>query len=418
MLQIVIVEDGLTSRFAPLSLLRPVFELRCGHFSVRERLQHLSPTAQFSAVLRSELADVYREEQPAVAVCTEQTLLEADTLLINGRWLCDRAAFHVVTQLPAGTAAMIGDDWAALRVGQTPVRANLASITQALQQASRTSAAGHLLKYPWELIEQNPLQLPADFNLRQRRCGQTVTDPRIAILGDIDRVYIDDTAAIDPFVVIDARQGPVWIDSGAKIQAFTRLEGPCFIGRETQLFRANVREGCSIGPVCRIGGEIEASIIHGYANKYHDGFLGHAYICPWVNLGAHTINSDLKNDYSTVKIMVEGAMLDSGSTKVGCFIGDHTKTALASLFNTGSSVGVMSLVLPGGELLPKVIPSFARIWHGRLEELPAGIEAGMAAARIAMSRRQQILSPAAEALLRQTFQQTATARAAAIARTH
>lgn len=116
------------------------------------------------------------------------------------------------------------------------------------------------------------------------------------------QVRIHPTAEIEPFVVINASAGPVIVDEGAKIQAFTRLEGPCYVGQQSQLFRANLRSGTSIGPVCRVGGEIESSILHSYVNKYHDGFLGHSYVCPWVNLGALTTNSDLKNDYSTVKV--------------------------------------------------------------------------------------------------------------------
>ena len=146
-----------------------------------------------------------------------------------------------------------------------------------------------------------------------------------------------------------------------KIQSFTRIEGPCFIGERTQLFRALIREGTTIGPVCRVGGEIEECIFQGYSNKYHEGFLGHSYVCPWVNIGAMSTTSDLKSDYSNVKVPLEGTPIDSGSPKVGSFIGDHVKTAINSMFNTGSSIGVMAMVLPGGPLLPKFIPSFSMI---------------------------------------------------------
>src|SRR5207253_6628464 len=106
------------------------------------------------------------------------------------------------------------------------------------------------------------------------------------------------------------------VEAGAVIQSFTRLEGPCHVGTQSQLFRANVRGGTTIGPVCRVGGEIEASILHGYVNKYHDGFLGHSYLCPWVNLGALSTNSDLKNDYSIVRVPLEGRSVDTGLSKV------------------------------------------------------------------------------------------------------
>ena len=135
-----------------------------------------------------------------------------------------------------------------------------------------------------------------------------------------------------------------------------------------------------------------------------------------MNLGALSTNSDLKNDYSNVKVPLAGESIDSGSTKVGCFIGDHTKTALCSLFNTGSSIGVMTMLLPGGELLPKHVPSFTRLWHGRVEELPHGIEPSLEVARTATSRRKVELTAAMERLLREVHRQTAGERDMAIQR--
>ena len=144
-------------------------------------------------------------------------------------------------------------------------------------------------------------------------------------------------------VVIDAEHGPVYIDEGAEIHPFTRIEGPCYVGKKSILLGAKCREGNSIGPMCRVGGEVEESIIHGYSNKYHDGFLGHAYVGEWVNLGALTTNSDLKNDYSSVSVMLDGhTPIDTGSTKVGSLIGDHTKTSIGTLLNTGAYVGAMA----------------------------------------------------------------------------
>ncbi|MCA9079980.1 MAG: hypothetical protein KDA58_05445 [Planctomycetaceae bacterium] len=417
MVQFAIVEDNLAPRFAPLSLLRPVFELRCGHFTAGERLRRACSGATWGAILRPELVATYQELFPT-GHCNDQAwLAAAPTILVNGRWLCGAADLAQVQRLQPGefaSVARIENDWAAISLSPEKVRELVDAtpaavsdwIARQLPGTRRIEVGGRLIEYPWHLIEHNPEQLRIDFAARRTHQSQELTDPRIAVLGDPGQLFVDPTAHIDPFVVLDVRHGPIWIDAGVQLQAFTRVEGPSYIGPQTQLFRANVREGCSIGPVCRVGGEIEESIIHGYANKYHDGFLGHAYVCPWVNLGANTINSDLKNDYSSVKVMVDGTMVDSGSTKVGCFIGDHTKTALASLFNTGTTVGVMSLVLPGGELLPKVIPSFCRVWHGDLDQLPDGIESGIASARTAMGRRNLTLSAAQEALLRHTFEAT------------
>ncbi|MBL4884935.1 MAG: hypothetical protein JKY95_10420, partial [Planctomycetaceae bacterium] len=215
----------------------------------------------------------------------------------------------------------------------------------------------------------------------------------------------DPQAELEPFVSIIAKNGPVIIEAGVKIQSFTRLEGPCFIGKDTQLFRANIREETSIGPVCRVGGEIEGSIIHGYANKYHDGFLGHSYVCPWVNLGAQTTNSDLKNDYSNVKVPIGLEYLNTKDKKIGCFIGDHAKTAIGTLFNTGTNVGVMAMVLPAGKLCPKHIPSFSRLWHGELDT-QCNFEAACQTATTAMQRRNQNFTKTHQKLFKEIQTQT------------
>ena len=123
-----------------------------------------------------------------------------------------------------------------------------------------------------------------------------------------------------------------------------------------------------MGPNCRIGGELEASIVQGNSNKYHDGFVGHSYIGEWVNFGAGTQVSDLRNDYADVDVTVAGESVSTGLTKVGCFIGDHTKTGLGTLLNTGTNIGIFCNLLPAGRLLPKCLPSFSSWWNGALRD--------------------------------------------------
>src|SRR5207245_10009051 len=129
------------------------------------------------------------------------------------------------------------------------------------------------------------------------------------------------------------------IDAEAVVHARTRLEGACYIGLGCHVLGATIRAGTSLGPACRVGGEVEASIVLGRSNKYHDGFLGHSYVGEWVNLGAGTHNSDLRNDYGEVTAVVRGERIRTGLGKVGCFLGDHVKTGLGTLLNTGSNVG-------------------------------------------------------------------------------
>jgi len=418
MRRIVFFEDQKAAQFAPLALLRPVFELLCGHFTSRERILSQFPKSEWGVLIREELAEAYQSEQTTAQVNQAAWLEEGQTLVINARCLLEVSQLK---KIKPGTAGWIGETWAALVLEpeDRPRQAGLptdAELQQIAEQKKRLTLNGTALNYPWDLVSQNPKWLSLDFAARSKPSGFSTTDSRIAIIGPTDQVHIDATARLDPFVVIDATSGPVWIDRDARVQAFTRIEGPAFIGAGTQLFQANVREGCSFGPVCRVGGEIEGTILHGYVNKYHDGFLGHSYVCPWVNLGALTTNSDLKNDYSPVSVPLNGQRVSTGSTKVGSFIGDHTKTALCSLFNTGSSIGIMSLILPGGELLPKEIPSFSRIWHGRLEQLPDGCENGIQTARTAMSRRGLTLTPESEQLIRSLYHSTAAGRESVLQR--
>src|SRR5262249_54710101 len=155
-------------------------------------------------------------------------------------------------------------------------------------------------------------------------------------------------------------------DEGAVVHSFSRLEGPCYVGKETWIVGAKLRGG-SIGPKCRIGGEFEASIVQGHSNKYHDGFLGHSYLGEWVNPAAGTQTSDLRNDYGEIRVRVAGQRIATGRTKIGSFIGDHTKTGLSALLNTGSVIGAFCAILPAGYLLPPVVPSFCQVQHGQID---------------------------------------------------
>ena len=242
------------------------------------------------------------------------------------------------------------------------IDALLASVKEALPKADGLAAAWN---YTWELVLENPAQLTEDIRAAGRSGIEgSVEEPR-AIRGSERDIYVARGAVVHPLVVMDAEHGPIYIDEGAEIHPFTRIEGPCYIGKKSILLGAKCREGNSIGPMCRVGGEVEESIIHGYSNKYHDGFLGHAYVGEWVNLGALTTNSDLKNDYSNVGVSLDGGKaIDTHSTKVGALIGDHTKTSIGTLFNTGAYVGAMCLIAGTGKPLPKFIPSFAWFLEG------------------------------------------------------
>jgi UDP-N-acetylglucosamine diphosphorylase/glucosamine-1-phosphate N-acetyltransferase len=219
------------------------------------------------------------------------------------------------------------------------------------------------------------------------------------------------SARVEPMVLIDTTKGPVLIDEGAQVQSFSRLEGPCYVGCDTRVLGARIHG--SIGPQCRIGGEVEASIVHGHSNKAHEGFLGHSYLGEWVNFAAGTQTSDLRNDYGSVRMKVDGKTIDTGLMKVGSFVGDHTKTSLNTLFNTGTFVGVFSELLSSGELLPRVLPSFCRHGRGRLHERN-DLREMFDTAAIVMARRDREWTDTLAELFFTLFEQTSTERRQAL----
>ena len=421
-MRVAFFEDRQALEFGPIAQLRPVFELVCGHFSVRERAIRCLRVTEWGGFVRDFLGESYRELHPEAHVNDSDWLEQGPTLFINGGWI---APAEALAQIDPQTVGLV--DGAVVHVTVEAAEAGLfedepweSAIYQIARTRRRVPAPGKLLSYPWQLVVHNAEQIANDFAARSSTKGWTPENAQlghaqVALIGSSDRVAIDRAARVDPFVVLDATHGPISIDAGAVIQSFTRLEGPCHIGIGAQLFRANIRKGTTIGPACCVGGEIEASILHSHVNKYHEGFLGHSYLCPWVNLGALSTSSDLKNDYSTVRVPLSGKSVDSGMVKVGCFIGDHAKTGLGSLFNTGSSIGVMCMILPGGELLPKHVPSFTAVWHGELADAMP-FERSLVAARIAMQRRDVEMTDAQERLLHWIHSATQSERDEAILR--
>jgi len=209
--------------------------------------------------------------------------------------------------------------------------------------------------------------------------------------------------------VLDTSGGPIYIDEGAEVFPSARIEGPCYVGRKTQIMPgANIREGNSFGDVCRVGGEVEESIFYSYSNKYHDGFIGHSYIGEFVNLGGLTINSDLKNDYSNVSVYLNGVPKDTGSLKVGSFIGDHTKTSIGALLNTGTVAGLMCNITAAA-MLPKYFPSFT--WYVNNKFMKGyGLEMMLNTAKTVMGRRKREMPAEEEEAIRHVYEMTAEER--------
>jgi UDP-N-acetylglucosamine diphosphorylase/glucosamine-1-phosphate N-acetyltransferase len=418
MMRLILVDrsDNHRRQFWPLTLSRPIWELRCGMTSLGEKLAAKVATSEVAYFLPDYMAQAYRERTTR-PVNDMSALAGADILIVDAR--VRAGSFDI----PAGNQSAVGlndqgevlyarvvqSDSKKLRAGDIDAFLNAAKAT--LPTVQRNVPAW---QYTWDLTLASPQQIAADFIAAGRQGIEGTVEEPSALRGSTKDVYIAPGARIHPMVVLDTERGPVYIDEGAEIHSFSRIEGPCYIGAKSILLGAKCREGNSIGPYCRIGGEVEESIIQGYSNKYHDGFLGHAYVGEWVNLGALTTNSDLKNDYSTVSVMLDGKhSIDTGSTKVGSLIGDHTKTSIGVLFNTGSVVGAMAIIMATGKPLPKFIPSFAWFVEGVVTK-GFGRKTLYGTARTAMSRRKQKWTPAQEAMWEAIFEMTAGARDEAV----
>jgi len=402
--------------FDPVALCRPIWELRCGMTSLGEKLIAKIGASDVAGFMPEYIADVYRERSDW-SINNSASLAGDDLLLVNARVKAE--SFEIEPTGPSQVAFDENGDCLFARIAKADLGKLVTDSIDGLIESAREALPRYeggiaTWNYTWDLILANPEQLTKDFAAAGRSGNDGHVEEPSAVRGSRSDVYIGKGAIIHPMVVIDAEHGPVYIDDGAEIHPFTRIEGPCYVGKKSILLGAKCREGNSIGPMCRIGGEVEESIIQGYSNKYHDGFLGHAYVGEWVNLGALTTNSDLKNDYSDVSVMLDGKhAIDTGSRKVGSLIGDHTKTSIGTLFNTGSYVGAMTLIAGTGKPLPKFIPSFAWFLEGVVTK-GFGKRKLFETAKIAMGRRDVAWTPAQEAMWEEIFKITAEPRMDAI----
>ena len=408
-MKIVVFENDRFDLLYPLTYLRPVFDLRCGAMTLRQKIQEKFPDCELHLETRDVIAPVARDTYGAGAINNKERLAANDDVLLvdAGAIFTGAAADYTRKEFVAATPD--GDFIWAYLTAET-VRGLAAGSAREMAARAAESIIPEpsddiLVKYPWDLVNANPGQIEADFQRLYAGKASAPLDPGVHVWEGEGRLFVSPEAEVQPATFIDCREGPVVIEAGARILAHCSIQGPAFIGRDSYLFEARIREGTTIGPVCRIGGEIEESIVHGYANKCHTGFLGHAYVGEWVNLGALTTNSDLKNDYSTVSVYVNGKATDTGSMKVGSFIGDHSKTSIGTLLNTGSNIGIMCNLMAGASVLPKYIPSFCWYLEGRISK-GLGLAAALDTARAAMGRRGVELTVAMIELIKYTEELT------------
>jgi UDP-N-acetylglucosamine diphosphorylase/glucosamine-1-phosphate N-acetyltransferase len=385
-MKLVIFEDDSYSNFFPLVYPRPIFELRCGASSLAAKIERQVGQKADAYLCRDYLVETFSLRAGGAKVNDLSGIKPGEEVLfVNGRILA-KSDWKFSPELGVfGCHGKIG--WWRTKADVTKLK-NFADLLAAAGTERQKACGAKCFEYMWEVMLENPHVIVDDFKAAGKSGVQSPLRPDVAVYGDKSALAISEGVEIQPFVCLDTRNGPITIESGTEIHPFTRIEGPCYVGPKCTLLGAKIREGCSFGPVCRVGGEVEESVIHGYSNKYHDGFLGHAYVCEWVNLGALTTNSDLKNDYGSVEVHVNGGLVSTGSTKVGSMIGDHVKTSICTLLNTGSVVGTFALLMAIGKPLPKFIPPFAWYLEGVISK-GFGKKSLFETAKIAMSRRKK-----------------------------
>ncbi|HEX7077468.1 MAG TPA: putative sugar nucleotidyl transferase [Candidatus Eisenbacteria bacterium] len=412
-------EDPDVRRFGPHALLRPVFALRCGVFTLVEKLVRAFPESPLVLSVRPELEDLTRALYPTAAVGDPPA---AETLFVNAR-LCmtDDEVLHFLAASPGEASYMAGGVLFAAKVSAGRV----AHAARWLREGSPDRAFEEI-RFPAEvnaflarsaadLIRWSPRQIVQDFRYAFQPGTVRGTIEDGARVLNPDAVHVARGGRVMPGAVLNAEAGPILIRENAVIEPLAYVEGPAVIG-ERSLVKAGaqIRGGTSIGPVCKIGGEVEASVFQGYANKQHDGFVGHSFVGEWVNLGAGTITSDLKNNYSNVRFFrsardwTERNGEDSGQRLLGLTIGDFTKTGINATFPTGAVVGI-GCNLYGTALQPAYAPSFVWGEPGALEE--HRVDAMLETAARAMERRQVELTVPLDSRIRQAFDDTREERA-------
>jgi UDP-N-acetylglucosamine diphosphorylase/glucosamine-1-phosphate N-acetyltransferase len=267
-----------------------------------------------------------------------------------------------------------------------------------------------LIRQIWDIFLNNGTQIKSDFaRMTSSKQSAKITDPFTHCYNQ-ENIFIEEGAVIRA-AILNAENGPIYIGKNASIQEGAVIQGPFAIGESSVLAQgAKIRPNTTVGPFCKVGGEVSNCVIFGYSNKGHDGYLGNSVLGEWCNLGANTNNSNLKNDHSAVKIhnYATGKLESTGLLFCGLFMGDYSKAGISTMFNTGTVVGV-SVNVFGAGFQSKHIPSFS--WGGNAEGFTEyRFEKAVAVAKDTVSRRNVIFDETDEKIMKQVFEQTKNQR--------
>ncbi|WP_111320486.1 GlmU family protein [Algoriphagus chordae] len=338
-------DPAIRGSLLPFTFTRPVADLRVGILKISEKWEKLTGT---SVSFLSQ--DYLQKKFPRKS---------GNALAINGAWLPDSKSLELLKSLTANQAVFFGKILIATYIGET--EKNLSAVRD--KEIIQMSSEPRLLLKTWNIFQFNGAEIRKDFDLiTQGRKSAEINDPYTKLYSP-ENIFIEEGAVIRA-AVLNADGGPIYIGKNTEIQEGTLVRGPFALCESSTLnMGAKIKGDTTVGPHCKIGGEVSNSVIFGFSNKGHEGFLGNSVIGEWCNMGADTNTSNLKNNYSQVKLWdyTVGNYANTGLQFCGLMLGDHSKCGINTMFNTGTVVGIGSNVFGPG-FPRKFIPSFA--WGG------------------------------------------------------
>jgi UDP-N-acetylglucosamine diphosphorylase/glucosamine-1-phosphate N-acetyltransferase len=382
-----ILFDGpVRSALLPFTFTRPVADIRIGILTIREKWEkYLGYTT--TTITEEYLADKF----PMVEM--------EKNIMINAAYLPNEVLAEMVMALEENQAIFNGDEVIAFYTTDTQDEVDFDEY-----DIIEYSEEGLKIEHVWDIFQKNDAALREDFELlTEGRVSQRISASVNTIAPE--NIFIEEGAKLE-FVTLNASTGPIYIGKNAEIMEGSIIRGPFALceGAVVKL-GAKVYGATTVGPECRIGGEVSNSVLFGYSNKGHDGFLGNSVLGEWCNLGADTNNSNLKNNYEEVKLWNydTGSFVKTGLQFCGLMMGDHSKSGINTMFNTGTVVGVCANIFGSG--FPRnFVPSFS--WGGAAGMVTYDVKKAFETSRIVMARRGIEFTPEDEAILAEVYQQT------------
>lgn len=342
----ILFDDNTWQNLLPLTFTKPVSEIRIGILTITEKWEnYLSGKLTFQT--QDYLSSKYK------AVYTN------NAVFINGKICPTPELLSQINNLEFNKGIRKGNTLIAFRSNQ----ASALNIEDALSSSVETDINFLSVENTWDIFSKNGEAIKQDFELLTRgRTSQALSSSN-TIIGDSKAIFLEEGAVVEA-AILNTKSGPIYIAKDAEIMEGSVVRGPFALCEHSALkLSTKVYGPTTIGPHSKVGGEVNNSVVFGYSNKAHDGFLGNSVIGEWCNLGADTNNSNLKNNYGNVKLYnyAQQKMVDTGLQFCGLTMGDHSKCGINTMFNTGTVVGVGANIFGGG-FPPTHIPSFS--WGG------------------------------------------------------